>query len=127
VTTVRSETAPSPPARRLEPELELLGIPMIFASGTAPSGQVRAESRGAHRQVTASSASWKSPSRRATAPRTCGASAQQVLDGDHRRPASITGRTSISLPIGVPPGPGAADVLAAISIARCSVSTSTSQ
>jgi hypothetical protein len=53
--------------------------------------------------------------------------AQQVLDGRHRRPASITGRTWISFPIGLPSGPGAADVLAAISIARCSDSTSTSQ
>ena len=57
---------------------------------------------------------------------------QQILDARRLRHCSmsgapITGRTSISRAVGLPPGPGAADVLAAISIARFSVSTSTSQ
>src|SRR5439155_17571035 len=54
-------------------------------------------------------------------------SAQQALDVRHRLGLCITGRTWISLPIGLPPGPGAAEVLAAISIARSSDSTSISQ
>ncbi len=59
--------------------------------------------------------------------------AQQVLDTGRRRHSSgsagacITGRTSISFPTALPPGPGAAEVAAAISIARASESTSTSQ
>lgn len=58
--------------------------------------------------------------------------AQQVLDARHRLHGSmsgplITGRTWISRAVGRPPGLGAADVLAAISIARSSDSTSTSQ
>jgi len=39
----------------------------------------------------------------------------------------ITGRTWISRAVGLPPGPGAAEVLAAISIARSCDSTSMSQ
>jgi hypothetical protein len=58
---------------------------------------------------------------------------QQVLDahrGHHSSGsggACITGRTWISFATPLPPGPGAADVLAAISTARSSESTSTSQ
>jgi len=41
--------------------------------------------------------------------------------------ASMIGRTSMGVPVGLPPGPGAAEVRAAISMARCSLSTSTIQ
>ena len=60
--------------------------------------------------------------------------AQQVLDAwrsAHLRPsgsgASITSRTSIGCLIGTPPRAGAAETLAAISIARAGDSTSTSR
>jgi hypothetical protein len=57
---------------------------------------------------------------------------QQILDigaGGHHSGAgaSMIRRTSIRLLVGFPPGPGAADVRAAISIARSSLSTSTIQ
>ena len=41
--------------------------------------------------------------------------------------ASMIGRTTMGLRVGAPPGPGAAEVRAAISIARSSLSTSTIQ
>ena len=55
--------------------------------------------------------------------------AQQVLDVSRSAHSSgigapITSRTSITVLIGLPPGPGAAEASAAISIARSSDSTS---
>ena len=41
--------------------------------------------------------------------------------------ALITWRTSIGIMSGLPPGPGAAEIVAAISCARCGLSTSTIQ
>ena len=59
-------------------------------------------------------------------------SAQQILDAGLRAHnplagALITWRTSMVCRIGAPSGPGAADAFAAISMARSSLSTSTSQ
>lgn len=59
--------------------------------------------------------------------------AQQVVDGragqgqSSAGGAAITWRTSIAMFSGSPPGPGAEEACAAISIARCSVSQSTIQ
>ena len=91
-------------------------------SGTPSSGHCMAAASSA--SWTASSAAEKSPKRRITAPRTCGASSRSrfspVKSSGARRHTStggalITSRTSIGMFNGAPPGPGAADARAAIS------------
>ena len=93
-------------------------------SGTPSRGHCVAAAISA--SCTASSAAAKSRKRRTTAPSTCGASsrsrcsARASSGGDgHSRSSGgplITCRTSIAMLSGSPPGPGAADALAAICV-----------
>ena len=131
----------------------LVDQPPRRRSGPASRGACPARRRAASATAAASSASWtassaapKSPYRRASAPRTCGASSRSRLSttastfsaratrrlevrlhlGRVRRARlSITRRTWIGCWVATPPGPGTAESRAAISSARSSDSTST--
>ena len=114
--TMRRETPPGPATQRVVGQT--VGRPRVAAATSA--------------SCTASSASAKSRYRRATTPRTCGASSRSrpssswvaVVTHTSGSGAPMISRTSMGWRIGTPFGPGAADAWAAISIARSSVSTS---